>query len=198
MEYKQFKFKQLNDKDWLTQQLKEKSMHLIAQEVGCSYSAVVWARNKFGIKINPSDGVPRRREYDASATAKAAHKKKYPDGRFGSLASNWRGGRRRSGTGGKYVMLYSPDHPKKDSDGYVMEHRLLMEKKIGRYLDRHEVVHHINGKKDDNRIENLELIVSKGDHTREHFERSFRTEQAEVEVERLKIENAELRARLGL
>lgn len=68
---------------------------------------------------------------------------------------NWKGGRFNHGAG--YVYVYSPTHPNKNSDGYIFEHRLVMTQHIGRYLKPDEEVHHINGIKDDNRFENLQL-----------------------------------------
>jgi len=74
----------------------------------------------------------------------------------------WRGGGTMEHQG--YRLLYQPDHPYKNKDGYVREHRLVMEKKLDRYLMPIEVVHHINGIKNDNRIENLQLFNTHSDH----------------------------------
>lgn len=73
-----------------------------------------------------------------------------------------------------YIAIYFPDHPCSTDEGYIMEHVLVMECAIGRHLKDDEVVHHINHKKDDNRLCNLKLMTFKehaGLHMRERWQK---------------------------
>ena len=86
----------------------------------------------------------------------------------GPLNFNWKGGKYMANG---YVRAYSPEHPFADVQGYVFEHRLVMEAHLGRTLLPGEVVHHVNGIADDNRIENLMLFSSNGEHRKNHKRR---------------------------
>jgi len=95
-------------------------------------------------------------------------KKRLSEQNKGEKSPNWKGGRTRNVDG--YVIVYAPDHPRAYNGSQVLEHRLIMEQYLGRHLQSWEYVHHKNGVKDDNRIENLELTNIK-EHAREHMRR---------------------------
>jgi hypothetical protein len=82
--------------------------------------------------------------------------------RRGSDHPKWGGGRIKDARSGYISVLAAADDPigwpmRRTTHNYVFEHRLLMARHLGRSLTRQESVHHINGVKDDNRLENLEL-----------------------------------------
>lgn len=74
----------------------------------------------------------------------------------GAANPRWRGGRRNARG---YILVQRPDHPDADRFGYVREHRLVMENALHRRLFPQEFVHHRNGIKNDNRLENLEIMT---------------------------------------
>lgn len=109
----------------------------VAKHFGVSPSTVKRRLKKLGVIRSMS-------EIQKSAWKSGAHKPKGP-------GYNWKGGRRKEKDG--YVKIYVGKHIQ------AFEHRLVMEKMIGRKLKKTELVHHKNGKRDDNRPENLMLLT---------------------------------------
>ena len=109
--------------------------------------------------VMPS-GVYKRTDY---------HRKKLSEAKIGKCFrennNSWKGGRIKANG---YIKILQPNHPFCDDRGYVMEHRLVMEKHLGRFLHPKEQVHHLNGIRDDNRIENLKLLSGRGEHMKIH------------------------------
>lgn len=78
---------------------------------------------------------------------------------------NWKGGKFTNKNG--IVFIYNPYHPFCNKVGYVMEHRLVMEKALKRFLTKDEVVHHIDNNKSNNSSNNLVLFKS-SEHVKFH------------------------------
>lgn len=102
-------------------------------------------------------------------------------GKRKELAPRWRGGRKKHPEG--YLMVVVPDdHPRPSFQSvtgtkYLLAHRYAMEQHLGRYLEAGEVVHHRDGDKLNNAIENLELFASQSDHIRLGHSSASRTRE---------------------
>jgi hypothetical protein len=86
-------------------------------------------------------------------------------GEFGEKNRNWKGG--FTNIKG-YVYIYMPKHPNADTKGYYPYHRYIMEQHLGRFLDKSEVVHHIDENILNNDINNLKLFDTFGKHRSFH------------------------------
>lgn len=149
-----------------------KSQSKIAKELGVSTGSICHWFNKLSIPQKPKGAflVGRKLTEEQIEVIRKTHKgKKMTDEQKKKLSEARKGispigkhprftGKRHRADG--YIQVYVPDHPRAAKEGYYMEHRLVMEQHIGRYLERREVVSHLNGIRDDNRIENLKLYAS--------------------------------------
>lgn len=86
-------------------------------------------------------------------------------GKTGEAHPAWKGGREIDRDG--YIRIYRPSHPWPRRNGSLPEHVAVMEMHIGRRIQCGECVHHRNHDRQDNRLENLELLTM-SEHTRMH------------------------------
>lgn len=100
----------------------------------------------------------------------------------------WKDGRFKNPEG--YILIYHPDDRYKRK--YVVEHRVIMENHLGRQLYPWEIIHHINGIKDDNRIENLELLPNNTQYNKKIQEVYLENQRLKQEIIEYKIPVNEL------
>ena len=93
----------------------------------------------------------------------------------GAKNPRWKNGKYKAKTG--YIFIQKTEHPNCDCKGYIMEHRLVVEKQIGRYLLLTEKVHHI-GAKNDNRPHMLMAFINHSAHKR--FEMGGQYSESEI------------------
>jgi len=139
---------------------------------GCHRKLIVKTRIENGNNSHPrkyTNGLPMR---TCERCGKSFRQKGYYRARFcswhcahiipkGEENWSWKGGKtRRDG----YILISKHGHPFVDKNGYIYEHRFIMEQYIDRHLTPNERVHHLNGIKEDNRIENLSLVSSQKVH----------------------------------
>ena len=120
--------------------------------------------HKCGIEFNSSPGARWRKRKNPDKRTYCSRECQLSD-YAGSGNPKWRGGRTINDG---YVYIYKPEHPYAEHHGYVLEHRLVMESILGRYLTPKESVHHIDGNKANNAPENLMLMDNEGEHRKLH------------------------------
>ncbi len=113
------------------------------------------------------------------------HNKWMSENQIRENCPTYKGGRNK--VKGGYIQILNPEHPNATKNGYVLEHRLIMEKHLGRYLYPYEVVHHKNRIRDDNKIENLELKPSQSDHTPQIHQVYIENQKLKQEIKELKL-----------
>lgn len=130
---------QFQSKEELEALLQRLSVEEIARDRGVSLKTVYLAMRRLGIPT------PKMRVPAHLGSRRERHYK-------------WKGGRVLDGNG--YVKVHMPEHPDADMNGYVLEHRLVKEKELGRRLKPWEKIHHVNRIKHDNRPENLRVMAN--------------------------------------
>ena len=139
---------------------------------------------RFHIKPNKlKDGLVHCCSMDCSKELRRINmsgEKNHQYGLRGPLNDSFRGGRRINSGG--YIIVYAPGNPFRDSDDYVLEHRLVAEKYLlndensiiingERFLKPEYVVHHIDGNRQNNDPSNLQ-VLTRGEHTSLHIRKN--------------------------
>lgn len=123
------------------------------QALYASGMTLVEIAKHYGISVQPIKRIMKQNDIARRPAAQRS-------GRLaGSRHPGWAGGRRIRNDG--YVILWTPE-------GERLEHRVIMERSLGRKLSATEIVHHKDGNPSNNDLRNLELLDSQRDHARNH------------------------------
>ena len=157
------------NKKWLYRKyiIEKQAALKTAQEAKCSVRTIYNYLKKFKIPIRDKSKLYKGKNnplWGKHHSEKA--KRKISESRLGHKHPNWKGGRINDGRG--YILIFKPSHPFAKNGRYVYEHRLVMEKHLGRYLKPGEIVHHKNEVRDDNRPDNFRLFSSDYKHLSFH------------------------------
>lgn len=138
------RIRELQDKEWLEKEYLEKGRSAldIAKQFGCTVWHVQACLSRFRVLKKKSG------EKVGNNTA----------GKTGTKFQDKKG----------YVKIFKPSHPFATSKGLVLEHRLVVEEAIGRYLTAEEEIHHVNEHTSQNHLLNLMLMKNHGDHSYFH------------------------------
>jgi len=186
--YKHLTSEQIREVLRLYQELK--STRLVADEMGVSLYQVQGAIERAGMQLTglresactPYADDLRRWAREGVAISEMARRigatrrtvarflrihemERTPFVQVGSTHPRWKGGRMFDKSG--YVLIYRPSHHEANRHGQVREHRVVMEQKLGRLLQRGEVVHHLDGNRANNHPDNLEVYENNALHLAE-------------------------------